>query len=280
MIRLIIAIALVAGIPATVAAGKYYHGQIITHDESGIPYKGYYFKYNNYTYKFERYDIPTQNIVQNTYIYDYSQRTANQGTTQAGLYPAYRYDQVDVGTAQLPRSDQWVAAGRSVDERTFALEQTRAIQSGYTRDKLAHAQSFALMTDSASKFLNSEGGQVLMQAFAQYSQGGGAVSGQRLSAAAPLSIEARCQRCHANGAQANGVILPLFAQFDAAWAQRAQKYISRIDERNCAKRAQLTPDEQQSLLDFLDEKRQQQPQPQQQPLPPVPQPQTQQQPGT
>jgi hypothetical protein len=246
--RIILAIVLM-GVPATAQAGKYYHGQVLTHDATGKAYTGGYYKYNAKTYVWDWY--PEQKIVQNTYIYDYSTKTANQGTSHQGIHGAFRYEDFDVGAPQYDASTKYVESAHDIDSKNIEYQRTRSTQSAYTRDKLANAQAFSMMTESAHRFLESDSGQAFFQAFTQHvhSQGGSASS--NMPTGNVQTAYAKCLGCH-GGDAVNGGGFKFPSEFGAlSGAQKDKIYAKLIipdPAQNMAVRAKLSGGETKALL--------------------------------
>lgn len=109
----------------------------------------------------------------------------------------------------------------------------------------------------------SVNGEVTVK-FSGSSSASSSTSGNHAASSAPSAVDlsatsAKCAFCHseANKAKGNEVVLPSdLNQLDGPSARIAKEYISRIDGSNCAKRANLTHEEQQELLDLLCKKSQ------------------------
>lgn len=244
-----IILALLLLVPATAHAGKYYHGQVLTHDETGKPYVGGYYKYNGYSYKFDWY--PEQKINQYTYIYDFRTQTANQGATQHGLQGAYRYEDFDVGEPQYDASQKYVESAHDIDRKNIESRTIRSTQAGYTRDKLANAQAFAMMTESAQRFLQSESGQAFFQAFTQHVHASSSASSAPAAQGNVETAYGKCLECH-GGDAANGGKYKFPKDFAALSQPQKDKIVERLivadPAQNMAVRAKLVGGEAKALL--------------------------------
>lgn len=218
-----------------------------TYYHCGKPYYGYR------AYHAPAAVVPSYNTnsVSYTYNVSYSQPAAHQGNTQYGVSDiASFYGDIDFGAAfnqaaRLADSAQQLSAkataGYSDLLTTTSADRTRVAEI------LAKGQA-AAQTLSAVKAGNSVTIQRTNEAHAQ------------VETAAPQALpnlgttEAKCARCHnAQTAEqlGNGNVLPSFSQFTAEQARAGFRYITRLDESNCAKKAQLSEDEQQSLARFF-----------------------------
>lgn len=249
------------------SAGGYYHGQKFTHDGNGNPYRGGYYRYNSSTYKFDWYDAPSTTTTTTNYNYSYTwnNASANAGASQSGLQGAFRYQEYDVG-ADIFDSQHYVASARSIDERRLDNQRVRDVQAGYTRDRLLSIQEINAKTQLLQSLDTSSGRsspQVLQQfnnGHPQPHQNGDGqfratveADGARKLTGGVAATEAQCRTCHGGEAvKAEGIKLPAFSALVPQDAERALDYITRLDDRNCAKRAQLTVEAHRELRQFFE----------------------------
>lgn len=189
----------------------------------------------------------TQNV---SYTYNlYGQQAARQGDTQYGVTDiADFYGDVDLGAAFHQAGRLAEGAQRLTEKATLGFtSMVETTSSDRTRVALALAQGqAAAQALSAAKPAPSA-------TIVRHVQGEQHVE---VPVAAGGNLDATnraCAECHGAAAETKGGgnHLPKLQDLSAEQAKIAREYITRLDENNCARKARLSHEAQQELLELL-----------------------------
>lgn len=221
--------------------------QRYTYYSCGRPYYGYKAYYAPAAPAYH-----TQQVSYN-YTINYAQPAAIQGTTQYGVSDiASFYGDLDFGALFNQAARLADGAQKLSDKATTGYSALVATTSG-DRTRVAEVLAKGQAASQALAAVKASDSATIVRHIS------GEVQTENVQPAGNLeATQQACHACHGEGAEAKGgsVHLPRFADLSKEQARIAKEYITRLDAANCARKANLSHEAQQELLDLLCKKSQ------------------------